>query len=848
MLNVLQGAGNALKGVLGSFAGSQLGKEAGVIGINRAVEKLITHVPLLDQKWKQSVAVHAHWTAKVVEGISAVRLGMVGLDAIVGAATGFIKLEKQAVLSFHNINAARRKLDKDMSGWLSKRPENRQTTLPQNIKNLFAPLGLMMGDRMSDEMQEIYGAPSKFKDRSPLMKRQEEALSKAREELSKLHSTSTKFAGQLAKVVQLEEKMNAEIAKREKLYKKISPTEIAKREKVELEARKKKELEVAAALEKAEAQKREKRRKWWAERKKEIRNLDLANQRSANRELKRQEDLAKKEKKRLLDARRLRNNALSSAAIGGAFPLLFGQGPFAAAGGAIGGYAGGMMGGQAGFAGSLIGTQAVVMVQQLVTSITKLSASLGSAQGMFDLMSERAVFSSEKIKLNVQALLKQGETSKAAAILTEEWAKVFGEDSLQDLAELKTESEKLNKEWQKLTLSMQLFLTGPLADLISMMNRAVKRGEVRNELAGKLETLRAIDPGRFRAFVSEAERGKDLNTRIRGATLGSDRIGGKRFAGQDLTGLNVSGMRKEDLQSLLFAVDELIKKANQARGTNIGTVGSGRFKEGITDKNQFDPRSPAEIDAEAKLERIHKLDMFILESRIRKLKIQKEDNDITGEKLYKAEREVLFAELVLKLEQAGNDKKKEALILKQFKLDLLDLELNKVNNIEEAWKNVNQTIRNDVQEGIKGLIKGTSTWADMLNNVADKFLDIALNQAFYGNMMGKMGKDGQMGGIFGALAGFGASIFGGSPGRAAGGPVTGGNSYVVGERGPELFVPRSGGNIIPNNAMGNVTVNVDASGSAAQGDGPSSEQLGQLIGAAIQNELIRQKRPGGLLG
>ena len=48
--------------------------------------------------------------------------------------------------------------------------------------------------------------------------------------------------------------------------------------------------------------------------------------------------------------------------------------------------------------------------------------------------------------------------------------------------------------------------------------------------------------------------------------------------------------------------------------------------------------------------------------------------------------------------------------------------------------------------------------------------------------------------------------------------------------------------------MGNITVNVDASGSSAQGDGPSSEQLGQLIGAAVQNELIRQKRPGGLLG
>ena len=54
------------------------------------------------------------------------------------------------------------------------------------------------------------------------------------------------------------------------------------------------------------------------------------------------------------------------------------------------------------------------------------------------------------------------------------------------------------------------------------------------------------------------------------------------------------------------------------------------------------------------------------------------------------------------------------------------------------------------------------------------------------------------------------------PGRAAGGPVTNGRPYVVGEKGPELFVPSGSGNIIPNSAMrsgggsggmGGVTVN-----------------------------------------
>ena len=44
-----------------------------------------------------------------------------------------------------------------------------------------------------------------------------------------------------------------------------------------------------------------------------------------------------------------------------------------------------------------------------------------------------------------------------------------------------------------------------------------------------------------------------------------------------------------------------------------------------------------------------------------------------------------------------------------------------------------------------------------------------------------------------------------------------------------------------------VVVNVDASGTEVQGNQGNADQLGRLIGAAVQAELIKQKRPGGLL-
>jgi lambda family phage tail tape measure protein len=91
------------------------------------------------------------------------------------------------------------------------------------------------------------------------------------------------------------------------------------------------------------------------------------------------------------------------------------------------------------------------------------------------------------------------------------------------------------------------------------------------------------------------------------------------------------------------------------------------------------------------------------------------------------------------------------------------------------------------------------------------------------------------------------SVFGG--GRAAGGPVASGTTYLVGERGPELFMPGRSGTIVPNGAMGgtNVVVNVDAGGTSVEGDQAQAKQLGVAVSAAVQAELVKQQRPGGLL-
>ena len=58
------------------------------------------------------------------------------------------------------------------------------------------------------------------------------------------------------------------------------------------------------------------------------------------------------------------------------------------------------------------------------------------------------------------------------------------------------------------------------------------------------------------------------------------------------------------------------------------------------------------------------------------------------------------------------------------------------------------------------------------------------------------------------------------------------------------------GTVSPNSSLGgstNIVVNVDASGSSAEGDEEQGRQLGLAISAAVQSEILQQKRPGGLL-
>jgi hypothetical protein len=129
-------------------------------------------------------------------------------------------------------------------------------------------------------------------------------------------------------------------------------------------------------------------------------------------------------------------------------------------------------------------------------------------------------------------------------------------------------------------------------------------------------------------------------------------------------------------------------------------------------------------------------------------------------------------------------------------------------------------------------IRGGRTGFDELRTTALRALDDIAAAALRGGVRSLLGGAGP-GGLGSALAGLL-----GAPGRATGGPVTGGRAYTVGERGPELFVPTASGRIEPVVAGAAREVRVAITINAAPGAAPgvlaqSSRQVARAVRAAL---------------
>jgi len=221
-----------------------------------------------------------------------------------------------------------------------------------------------------------------------------------------------------------------------------------------------------------------------------------------------------------------------------------------------------------------------------------------------------------------------------------------------------------------------------------------------------------------------------------------------------------------------------------------------------------------------------------------KLSISAQDTmDSLKEQLQNLQERLILGDKEAAIQQKIRDILAQNPELKRKEVDLAvraiataEKQIEQQQKLDNLYKSIGMSIENGIVSAIQGAIDGTKTLGDVARSV---FSEIS-------RQLLSFGVNALLGSIFPN-----SSFF-----RANGGTVSRGKSYIVGERGAEMFVPNAGGRIVPNSDMGgstNIVVNVDASGSSVEGDQQRGKELGAALSVAIQSELLKQKRPGGLL-
>ena len=467
-------------------------------------------------------------------------------------------------------------------------------------------------------------------------------------------------------------------------------------------------------------------------------------------------------------------SAIGSGIIGGGFPLLFGQGPLAAASGLAGGVAGGALAaipgmGQFGFALSIAGTAIGSAMEDLTEALKK------PEENIENLINKLGLAGTPTGELALK-LEKVGAKSSAAKLLLDEFNEKMGK-SPKELLETTKKLEEFKNKVNELGTEITLFLSTVLIPFIEAIGGALDTGKL-------LRMLKEQEGTNF--FQTQQDIVNKANERAAAQFKTNQAMGAGGPSFTQLRDQNIDILLKEALGLPILdkkTVIPQVVKGTKPPGSDLAT-------------QTFQDREIVPLKQALKIE----------ESRLslssEKLNLIKEQFELTN-----LQKELDF--FINEEKQFNNGLHDETIQKLKAQVNLQKQVVSNAKELAEPFKKVANMIQIEMGNGIKDLIKGTRTLGDVLRNVLDKMTDAFLNMAIFGNIGG--------GSITGGILG---SIF-----RANGGPVKAGGSYIVGERGPELFTPSRSGMITPNEALGStsVIVNVDASGSNVQGDEQQNE-------------------------
>ena len=139
--------------------------------------------------------------------------------------------------------------------------------------------------------------------------------------------------------------------------------------------------------------------------------------------------------------------------------------------------------------------------------------------------------------------------------------------------------------------------------------------------------------------------------------------------------------------------------------------------------------------------------------------------------------------------------------------DAMQLAVKQVPEIDQLITNFTRGAMNTFTQAFTDAVTGAKSFADAVKDMARSVINSLIKMLVQYYITKP---------LFDAITGFIGGIGGGGSapaGKAVGGPVSAGRPYIVGENGPELFVPSAGGQVVPNGRMGggatvNQTINI----------------------------------------
>jgi hypothetical protein len=248
--------------------------------------------------------------------------------------------------------------------------------------------------------------------------------------------------------------------------------------------------------------------------------------------------------------------AVSEGLVGGAFPLLFGQGLGAAVGGGAGGALGGFVGGGLGFGLSLAGTALGTAFDTAVQGATELGAALNKTADTFDKVKEQALFSSKETERFADRMQEMGFTASASIVAQQEVIRKIGVGGVKSLKELGDSSDRLNRAWAEFNLQLQAALAGPMADLLNWVAGIVEESNKRGRREAETrDVFSGLSPEDQKAFnVEVSKRLSNVSSLPEGAAVEQ-----------------IAQVRKQ-------VAEKFAKKANIAVGIKVETVDINKQK------------------------------------------------------------------------------------------------------------------------------------------------------------------------------------------------------------------------------------------------------------------------------